>query len=140
VLVSYSPRCTPPEYVRETVEVVLTGLGASITDEEERADFRLAVSPTEVRVILVRDGGRYRRTISVTVHAVCADSSGKVLFAEGRNETAGDIVPAGELNSTDDVNRFCGNAERHVIEKGGLGPRVYSLVLLSALLVFFAFR
>jgi len=140
VLVSYSPRCTPPEHAREAVEVVLTGLGASITDEEERADLRLTVSLTEARVILVGDDGRYCRTISVTVHAMCVDSSGKVLFAEGRNETVGDTVPAEELDSTDDGNRFCGNVERHVIERGGLGLRVYSLVLLSALLVFFAFQ
>ena len=137
--ITYISRCRPaPEYSR-SIESAVTGAGLSISDSPSGADITLAVTITEARTTFVPSGKKYTRTATVAVHLKCTDPKGTIVFARAHHESTSDTISKKELDTTDNGNSFCGSVSRHVAS-GGWNVRLFSFLIISAALAYFAFE
>lgn len=139
IAISYLPSFILTEWSRRTIDAILTNSGLTITDIESKADLTLVFTITSTRLILSPHDEGYTRTVQMTIHAKFLDASRKVIIASKREEQYTDIVPLRFLKSTDDCSRFSPDIERHVIKSNRGGLLLWSFILLTGALVYFAF-
>ena len=138
--ISYTSQIKPHKRARTAVEAVLTGFGCSITDSGENVDLKLVIAITSARIIIQPHRDGVTRTVSAIVHVKCLDSSNKVILASGREETLKDKILSKFLESTDDGETFCNNIKRHVAERNNTNLRFISFVIITGILVYYAFQ
>ena len=140
IFISYSSGFLPSNLARETVEAFFTGYGCAIVGNEDKANVRVLISITDARVILNTHNNEYNRTVWITVHLKCLDSSHRVLFASGQEEIINDVLPKKFLRLTDDSERFCENVQRRIIKKNNGMLLFLSFALITGILSYFAFQ
>ena len=138
--ISYTSQIKPHKRARAAVEAVLTGFGCSITNSVVKADLKLVIAITGARIIIQPHKDGFIRTVSAIVHVKCLDSSNKILLASGREETLTEKIPSKFFESTDDGENFCKSIKRHVVERNNTNMRLISFVILTGILVYFAFQ
>ena len=138
VSLTFSPPYTPSNSSQQAVEVVLTGFGYAITDNEHKADFSLDIAITDARVIIQPHKNGFSRTVFMKAHFKYLDSSRMVILASGHEEMYEDELSGQFLRQTDDSNHFCNNSTRITIEKNRGRVRLISFIILTGVLVYFA--
>ena len=130
----------PSNSVKDAVEAVLTSYGCAINDSDYKADSKLDIAITDTRVIIQPHNNGFKRTVWLTVHVKCLDSSRKVIFASGREEISGDEILSQFIGITDDSDQFCKNTGRSNVGKNHVKLRLFSFILLAGILAYFAFQ
>jgi hypothetical protein len=137
--IRFSGGIVPSARLKNITDAIFSASGFSIAEEGAPGAYEAAVSISDPRCALRKEGRSYRRFCALTVHVRFADVGGKVLFADGREETFTDLIPKSYIRDTNDLADFPG-APKRFVEGGHGGLRVVSLLLISAALGYFAFR
>ena len=122
------------------MKAVISGYGSAITDNKHTTDCMLNITATDARVILQPHNEGFIRTVWVTVHVKCLDSSRKIIFASGRNELFEDKLSTRFLGLTDDSTHFCGAVRRIILKKDSGKVLLFSALILTGILSYFAFQ
>ena len=124
---------------REKVESVITLGGFTLTDSSNEADTIIEISVTDVSIVLQKRQGRYKRTVSLSVHLTCQDRTGLVFFASGSRETAGDSIPDKKTaRSTDNSHLFGRSIQRTVIANNNLKLTAATLLVIVGALTYYS--
>ncbi len=124
---------------REKVESVITLRGFTLTDSTNEADTIIDISVTDVSIVLQKQQGRYKRTISLSVHLTFQDRTGLVFFASGSRETAGDSIPDKKTaRSTDNSHLFGKSVQRTVIANKNLKLTAATLLIIAGALTYYS--
>ncbi len=140
VKISYSHGIELSSKAKESVEALLTREGFFITNEKHNADFNFTISITDIRLIFLRKNNYLDRSIFMNIHIKCIDTSHKVIFATGLEESNIDIIPVDIIRSTDDCKQFSESIQRQFIKKKHDRLRFMSFVLITVVLIIFAFQ
>lgn len=140
VALAFSGFITLSHSARETTEAIFTACGLSITDNGHTADFSFVIYLNEARIILYPVKGGYRRRVSIIIHMKCMDADKRVLWASGHEEISNDSVPEQQIDSTNDGERFCNAVKRRIIKRSYGKLRVFSFIIITGTLAFFAFQ
>ena len=130
---------TPSRNTRAFTETVLSALGYSIPDSLRENGRSLTIMITDARCTLSKHGKNYERLLSLTLHARCTDSSGAVLFARGCERTFHDRIPRTLYKTTNTGSQFSAEIKRNKLDDTSDTPRIASLLVLTAVLGYFAF-
>lgn len=136
---SYSHGIELSSKAKESVEALLTREGFFITNEKQNADFNFTISIPDIRLIFLRKNNYLDRSIFMNIHIKCIDTSHKVIFATGLEESNIDIFPVDIIRSTDDCKQFSESIQRQFIKKKNDRLRFVTFVLLAGILITFAF-
>ena len=124
---------------REKVESVITLLGFTLTDSTNEADTIIEISVTDVSIVLQKQQGRYKRTVSLSVHLSCQDRTGLVFFASGSHETAYDSISGKKtVRSTDNGHLFGKSVQRTVIAHNNIKLTVATLLVIAGALMYYS--
>jgi len=124
---------------REKVESVITHSGYTLTDTTNEADAIIEISVTDVSIVLQKQQGRYKRTVSLSIHLTCQDKSGLVFFASGSRETAYDSIPDKKTTrSTDNSYMFGRGVQRTVISHNNLKLTAATLLVIVGALTYYS--
>ena len=140
VALTFSNFITLSHSARETAEALFTACGLSITDDEQTADFSFVISLNEARILLYPVKSGYQRRVSIMIHIKCLDSEKRVLWASGHEGITNDVVPKHQIDSTNDGERFCNAVKRHILKQNYRKLRVFSFIIITGTLAYFAFR
>lgn len=140
VTVSYSHGIELSSKTRETVDALLTTEGFSITQENHNPDYRFTIVITDASIILQRSKGQINRSVWMKIHMKCMDASQNVIFASGRGESFCDIIPRNLVELTDDSTQFSKDIRRKLIKRNYDRLRHASFIVITGILVFFAFQ
>ena len=135
----FSP-CVLSRRARDAVEAIVSDYGSAITDNKRTSGCRLFMNVTDARVLIQPHDKEFTRTVWVTVHMKCLDSSGKVLFASGRDERFEDELSSEFLGLTDDSAHYCDTFQRSIVKKERGSVRFFSAVVITGILAYFAFQ
>lgn len=124
---------------RKKVESIITQRGFTLTDTTYEADTIIEISVTDVSIVLQKQQGQYKRTVSLSVHLTCQDRTGLVFFASGRRETAGDSIPDKKTaRSTDNSHLFGRGVLRAVIAHNNLKLMSATLLVIVGALTYYS--
>lgn len=140
VFVSYPHGIVLSSKTKETVEALFTGEGFSVTLIKQNADYTFSITITDLRLLFLRKNKHFNRTVAMNIHIKCMDASRKVIFASGHEETYTDIITGNNIRYTDDCKQFSEEIQRQFIKKKSEGIRMISFVLITGILIFFAFQ
>jgi len=140
VTVSYSHGIKLSSKTKETVEALFTSEGFFITPETYYPDYRFTISITDARIILQRKKGQINRSVWVKIHIKCINASQNVIFASSHVESYLDIIPRSHIQQTDDSKQFSKDIHRKSIKKNYDRLRLGSFVIITGILVYFAFQ
>lgn len=139
-IVSYPHGVRLSAQTKEAIEALFTAEGFSLTPEARNADYRFTIAVTDARVILQKIKKQVERSVSVTVHISCTDSSQRVIFASGHRESYMATIPENLMNQTDDSRKFSEYISRVVFPKNHDLLRITTLVLIMGTLLYYAFQ
>ncbi len=139
ITISYSQTHPLSKYAQKTAEALLTSGGLAITDNVQKADCMLLIAITDARIILQKSDVNFARTLSMTIHVKCVNTFQEVLLAYGCTETMTDVVPKRFLGVTDNGKRFSKDITRQIIQRNHWKLMVFSFIILTGTLVYFAF-
>ena len=124
---------------REKAESVITHRGFTLTDTTNEADTIIDISVTDVLIVLQKQQGHYKRTVSLSVHCTCQNRTGLVFFASGSRETAGDSIPdKTTFRSTDNSHMFGRDVQRTVIAHNNHKLTAATLLVIVGALTYYS--
>ncbi|MBA7485496.1 hypothetical protein ES707_21043 [subsurface metagenome] len=140
VRLSFSHGIPLSPMANDALEALVTSRGFTITGSPNKADIILDTAVTDISIILQEHNNLFNRTVRLTVHIKCLDSSRTVFFASGSSETAQDTIPKKYLRSTNNGHLFCKVVSRTIIAQDRKNIMVATLLIITGLLVYFAFH
>ncbi len=140
VSVSYYDGIELSSKAKETVDALLTKEGFSISTEQHNPDYLFVISITDARIILQRKNRQINRLVWMKIHIKCLDSSQNVVFASSQEESCYDIIMGDYVKLTDDSAQFSENIHRKFITRNYDRLRFTSFIVITGVLIYFAFN